>query len=167
MGAGCDEAYLNSWTFWAQVRALACIRCALASHCSTMLTPQEAQQEALCTMWRTARRDGELSPASQATVHALKQTWEQEHGDKTYGKLTWIKDRVAKQGGGTPTTSAISQLIDKMGGDADWFPGKNYGARPGRNRDISELSETRCVSHMASRFAAVGWSPLSTCPLRT
>ena len=132
-----------------------------------MLTPPEAQQEALCTMWRTARRDGKLSPASQATVHALKQTWEEEHGDKTYGKLTWIKDRVAKQGGGTPTTSAIFQLINKMGEDAGWFPGKTYGARPGRNRDISELSETRCVSHMASRFAAVGWSPLSTCPLRT
>ena len=57
-------------------------------------------QSALRDAWRAARRDGELSPASQAGVSALKQQWESMYGDKMYGKLKWIQEAVVKQGGG-------------------------------------------------------------------
>ena len=76
-----------------------------------------ANQGALDVMWRSARRDGELSPAAQATVKALKDQWEGEHGEKTYGKLKWIAEKVSTQGGGSPSTAAISQLLTKI--DAD------------------------------------------------
>ena len=70
-----------------------------------------------------------MPPWQQAKVFGLKEAWEEMHGDKTYGQLKWIAERVYVQGHPKrhPSHEAVRQLLEKMATDEDWFPGKLYG----------------------------------------
>ena len=47
-------------------------------------------QRELAQLWKRARKDGCMPPWQQAKVFGLKEAWEEMHGDKTYGQVTWI-----------------------------------------------------------------------------
>ena len=51
-------------------------------------------QRELAQLWKRARKDGCMPPWQQAKVFGLKEAWEEMHGDKTYGQLKWIAERV-------------------------------------------------------------------------
>ena len=55
-------------------------------------------QRELAQLWKRARKDGCMPPWQQAKVFGLKEAWEEMHGDKTYGQLKWIAERVYVQG---------------------------------------------------------------------
>ena len=75
-----------------------------------------------------------MAPWQQAKVFGLKEAWKQLHGEKTYGQASWIAERVYVQGHPKkhPSREAISQLLNKMEEDEEWFPGKVYGSLGGR-----------------------------------
>ena len=83
-------------------------------------------QRELAQLWKRARKDGCMPPWQQAKVFGLKEAWEEMHGDKTYGQLKWIAERVYVQGHPKrhPNHEAVRQLLKKMATDEDWFPGK-------------------------------------------
>ncbi len=54
-------------------------------------------QRELAQLWKRARKDGCMPPWQQAKVFGLKEAWEEMHGDKTYGQLKWIAERVYVQ----------------------------------------------------------------------
>ena len=88
------------------------------------------EQHQLRQLWKKARKDGCMTPWQQAKVYGLNETWQETHGQTTYGKAKWISDRVPVQGRGQkhPSPEAIGQLIKKMTDDDFWFPGKVYGS---------------------------------------
>ena len=81
-------------------------------------------QRELAQLWKRARKDGCMPPWQQAKVFGLKEAWEEMHGDKTYGQLKWIAERVYVQGHPKrhPNHEAVRQLLKKMATDEDWFP---------------------------------------------
>ena len=101
-------------------------------------------QRQLGQAWKRARKDGCMAPWQQALVFGLNEAWQETHGDKQYGKIQWIKDRVYVQGPGKkhPSPDAVSQLLQKMGEDEDWFPGKVYGSLGGRPSAVSERNKS-------------------------
>ena len=76
----------------------------------------EAKQELLRKAWRDGRGN-ELPALSQARAWALREAWK-EFKDTEYGMLKFIADKV------DCTPSGISQLLQKIDSDAEWFPGK-------------------------------------------
>ena len=50
----------------------------------------ESDQTELAQLWKKARKDGCMSPWQQAKVFGLKEAWQEMHGDKRYGLLSWI-----------------------------------------------------------------------------
>ena len=50
----------------------------------------EEDQRELCQLWKKARKDGCMSPWQQAKAYGLNEAWEEMHGDRVYGKATWI-----------------------------------------------------------------------------
>ena len=104
----------------------------------------EEDQRELCQLWKKARKDGCMSPWQQAKAYGLSEAWEEMHGDRVYGKATWIAERVYVQGPGRkhPTKEAVGQLIKKMTEDDDWFPGKVYGSLGGRPSVVSETNKS-------------------------
>ena len=103
----------------------------------------ESEQRELAQLWKKARKDGCMPPWQQAKVFGLKEAWEEMHGDKTYGQLKWIAERVYVQGHPKrhPNHEAVRQLLEKMATDEDWFPGKLYGSLGGRPAEIPETSK--------------------------
>ena len=101
------------------------------------------EQRELCQLWKKARKDGCMSPWQQAKAYGLNEAWEEMHGERVYGKATWIAERVYVQGRERqhPTAEAIRQLIAKMTEDEDWFPGKMYGSLGGRPSAVSETNK--------------------------
>ena len=73
-------------------------------------------QRELAQLWKRARKDGCMPPWQQAKVFGLKEAWEEMHGDKTYGQLKWIAERVYVQGHPKrhPSHEAVRQLLEKM-----------------------------------------------------
>ena len=96
----------------------------------------DTQQELLAVAWTKARR-GTLTAWAEAKVWALREVFKEAHGEKTYGRNTWIQTRVKKAGGGNPSPEAIGQLLSKMDEDKTWFPGKRYGSLGGRSKALS------------------------------
>ena len=138
--------------------------------CSVLLMDHDDAQRALAQLWRQAR-DGSLTPWSQAKAWALREVWKETHGDKTYGLLSHVASRLKKQGGGKPSTSAVSQLYEKMDSDADWFPGKFYGSLGGRPCEISETNKSVIARSMMA-FKENGGEPtysmaIAQCPAAT
>ena len=86
----------------------------------------ESEQTELAQLWKKARKDGCMSPWQQAKVFGLKEAWQEMHGDKRYGLLSWICERVYVQGRPQkhPSEESVRQLLKKMDDDEDWFPGK-------------------------------------------
>ena len=74
------------------------------------------EQRQLGQAWKKARTDGCLSPWQQARVYGLHEAWSEIHPDTTYGKNTWIAQRVTLQGPGRkhPSGQAIGQLLKRM-----------------------------------------------------
>ena len=70
-------------------------------------------QRELAQLWKRARKDGCMPPWQQAKVFGLKEAWEEMHGDKTYGQLKWIAERVYVQGHPKrlPNHEAVRQLL--------------------------------------------------------
>ena len=54
----------------------------------------------------------------------------------TYGMYAWIAEELTKAGGGAPTTQPVKELLAKIDEDGEWFPGKQYGAKRGRKRQL-------------------------------
>ena len=91
---------------------------------------QSDGQQRLADLWLQAKK-GRLAPWAEAKAWGLREAWKESHGERTYGLLDFVATRVKKQGGGSPSASAISQLFEKMDNDRAWFPGKSYGASGG------------------------------------
>ena len=87
------------------------------------------EQQQLSQLWKRARKDGCLPPWEQARVYGLNEAWKEMHGDKTYGKIPWIAERVHVQDPDEQffTPQAVGQLLKQMNEDEDWFPEKVYG----------------------------------------
>ena len=98
-----------------------------------------SQQELLEEAW-LGGRTGNLSALSEAKAWALRETW-RESGKSGYGMLTFISKRVKKIGGGCPSHSAISQLLEKIDADRDWFPGKSRQERHGPQSAITPTKQ--------------------------
>ena len=103
----------------------------------------DEEQQQLAQLWKKARKDGCLPPWEQARAFGLSEAWKEMHGDKTYGKATWIAERVHVQGPDreNPTSAAIGNLLKKMDEDEEWFPGKVYGSLGGRPSVITETNK--------------------------
>ena len=82
----------------------------------------DTQQATLETAWLSARQ-GCLNAREQAKAWALREVW-QDSGKPAYGMLCFIAERLEKQGGGHPSTSAVTKLLSRMDSEPDWFPGK-------------------------------------------
>ena len=88
-----------------------------------------SKQEVLKEAW-LGGREGMMSGQTQAKAWALREAWQDEHGEKTYGMLTHIASklytitppRTKKE---QPSPSALGQLFDKMESDKEWLPGKS------------------------------------------
>ena len=84
-----------------------------------------------------------MSPWQQAKVFGLKEAWEEMHGDKTYGKVAWITERVYVQGHPQkhPSDESVRKLLKNMDDDEEWFPGKVYGSLGGRPSQVPETNK--------------------------
>ena len=96
------------------------------------------KQELLKELW-WGGKPGTMSAQTEARAWALREAWQDEHGDKTYGMLPWIASKVwkikeEKKKKEHPSPSALSQLFEKIDNDEEWFPGKcdreKYGPAP-------------------------------------
>ena len=93
----------------------------------------KSKQELLREAW-LGEREGNMSAQQEARAWALRETWKEEHGDKTYGMLPHIANKVykvAKKKKEHPTSSALSQLFQKIDNDKGWFPGKSEQVKHG------------------------------------
>lgn len=97
-----------------------------------------AKQKLLQEAW-LGGKPGTMSPMEEARAWALRETWQEEHGDKTYGMNSWIASKVWKVKEGKkrqehPTPEALRQMFEKIDSDPEWFPGKcdrvQYGPAP-------------------------------------
>ena len=100
---------------------------------------EASQQELLKSAW-LGGRTGNLSALTQAKVWALREVW-RESGKSEYGMHMFISKRVKKIGGGCPTRPAISQLLDKIDADRDWFPGKSTQEQHGPQSAITPTNQ--------------------------
>ena len=103
----------------------------------------ETEQRELAQLWKKARKDGCMSPWQQAKVFGLKEAWKEMHGDKTYGQVAWITERVYVQGHPQkhPSDESVRKLLKKMDDDEEWFPGKVYGSLGGRPSQVPETNK--------------------------
>ena len=71
------------------------------------------EQRELSQLWKKARKDGCMSPWQQAKAYGLSEAWEEMHGERVYGKATWIAERVYVQGRECqhPTAEAIRNAL--------------------------------------------------------
>ena len=104
-----------------------------------------SKQQVLKEAW-LGGREGMMSGQTQAKAWALREAWQDEHGEKTYGMLTHIASKLytitpARKKKEHPTPSALSQLFDKIDNDKEWFPGKNYGAKFGPDPAINGTNQ--------------------------
>ena len=116
------------------------------------------EQQELAQLWKKARKDGCMSPWQQAKAFGLKEAWEELHGEKTYGKIAWITERVYVQGQPPkhPSNEAVRKLLLKMAEDEDWFPGKVYGSLGGRPAQVPEMNKaTMARSAMALKSRGI------------
>ena len=99
------------------------------------------KQELLKELW-CGGKPGTMSAQTEARAWALREAWQDEHGDKTYGMLPWIADKVwkineEKQKKEHPSKQALAKLFDKIDNDEEWFPGQcdreTYGPAPAIN----------------------------------
>ncbi len=74
----------------------------------------DSLQDLLKKAWHGGRK-GSMSPLSEARAWALREIW-RDAGKPEYGMLTYIAGKVRKNGGGSPTHSAMSQFFAKV----DW-----------------------------------------------
>jgi len=126
-------------------------------------------QDALRKLWLGGQK-GNLSAREQARVWALRECWTEEN-ESTYGMYDAIRVKVKKIGGGHPTGAAVKQLLDKIDGDDDWFPGKQYGERRGRKRVLQGAKAT-AVAASAKAQKTGGSEPtyssvVASCPEAT
>ena len=65
------------------------------------------------------------------------------HHNEVLFTLSRQQERVYVQGPGRkhPSPNAVSQLLQKMSDDEDWFPGKVYGSLGGRPPAVSETNK--------------------------
>ena len=104
-----------------------------------------SKQQVLKEAW-LGGREGMTSGQTQAKAWALREAWQDEHGEKTYGMLTHIASKLytitpARKKKEHPTPSALSQLFDKIDNDKEWFPGKNYGVKFGPDPAINGTNQ--------------------------
>ena len=99
------------------------------------------KQELLKELW-WGGKPGTMSAQTEARAWALREAWQDEHGDKTYGMLPWIAGKVwkineEKQKKEHPSKQALAKLFDKIDNDEEWFPGQcdreTYGPAPAIN----------------------------------
>ena len=92
----------------------------------------DSRQDLLRSAWLDAK-DGSLSAREQAKAWALREIWK-DSGKADYGMKTFIAGKLKKEGGGSPSSEAMTCFFDKVDVDDDWFPGKgnyeNMGAPP-------------------------------------
>ena len=96
------------------------------------------KQDLLKELW-WGGKPGTMSAQEEARAWGLREAWQEEHGDKTYGMNTWIASKVWKIKDGKkkqehPTPEALRRLFEKIDSDSEWFPGKcdrvQYGPAP-------------------------------------
>ena len=87
-----------------------------------------ADQTSLKELWLGGKA-GCLSAREQLKAWALREAWRQKNTG-VQGMLTWIAERLVKNGGGPPTNVSAKVFLDKklfldkIGEDDEWFPGK-------------------------------------------
>ena len=105
-----------------------------------------ADQTSLQELWLGGKA-GCLCAREQLKAWALREAWRQKNTG-VQGMLTWIAERLVKNGGGQPTNVSVKQFLDKIDEDDDWFPGKQYGEKRGRKRVLTgakALAIERCA----------------------
>ena len=89
-------------------------------------------------------------PKASADERKMKELY----GEKKYGQASWIAERVYVQGHPKkhPSREAISQLLNRMEEDEDWFPGKVCGSgRPTQIPEANKASMARSAMAMKER----------------
>ena len=149
-------------------------KCCVFASALSMGDSFETEQRQLSQLWKKARKDGCLSPWEQAKAFALNEAWGTMHGEATYGKYTWIAERVHVQGPDNkhPTSEGIAKLVKRVTEDADdWFPGKVYGSLGGRPSVVSETNKA-IVANSTMALKESGVAPtyaliIAQCPNAT
>ena len=100
-----------------------------------------AAQDAMQKFWLHGKAGG-LAAREQLKVWALREAW-MDFKTGTFGMNTWIAEKLTKIGGGRPTSAAVNQLLAKIDNDEDWYPGKQYGEKRGRKRDLRGAAPAR------------------------
>ena len=130
--------------------------------CTMVLSQQDLLREA----W-LGGRDGNLSALSEARAWALCEVW-RDGGKTDYGMFTFIAGRLKKVGGGRPTLQAVKQLLERIDGDRDWFPGKSSQQRHGPSSVITPTNQSivaRSAMSMKERGVEPTYSNLvAACP---
>ena len=110
------------------------------------------QQELLRQAWLEGKHGG-LPAQEQAEAWALREVWK-DSGKGDHGMKTFIASKVAKQGGGHPSSEAMRKFFERIDADSNCFPGKanyeNQGPVPfltGSNR----AAIARCAMTMKER----------------
>ena len=83
------------------------------------------KQDLLKELWWGGKA-GTMSAQEEARAWGLREAWQEEHGDKTYGMNTWIASKVwkikeKKKRQEHPTPEALRQLFEKIDNDPEWF----------------------------------------------
>ncbi len=118
-------------------------------------------------------KQGYLAPWSEAKAWALREVWQEEHGERTYGMLEFVAKRIEKEGGGSPSPQAVQKLFSKMDDDPSWYPGKQCGPRAavGRPQALSAQNKA-AIARSAMQLKKKGLEPtfslvVAQCPKAT
>ena len=102
---------------------------------------QRPNKELLKEAW-LGGRVGNMSGQTQARAWALREPWQDEHDEKTYGMSAHIASNLytitpARKKKEHPSPAALSRLFHKIDDDKDLYPGKSdqtkFGPDPALN----------------------------------
>ena len=138
----------------------------------------ESKQDFLRKAWKHAP-DGYLSPYEQLKACVLYDVLAVMGHQLPYGlrdgkpNCQWIADRLRVSGKGVkhPTRQSVKDLVDKMRGDPDWFPGKTSGVKRGPTPLLTS-AKRRAIAKSMMSAKAKGSEPsynlsLTRCPIAT
>ena len=125
-----------------------------------------ADQTTLQNLWK-AGRPGTLSQLEQVRVWAARDALSKV-GTPSFGMHGVVAGLVEKIGGGHPTTNAIRELLERIDGDPEWFPGKSNRSGKGPPKALSKRKQAT-IARVAMTHKKAGKEPtysflMSECP---
>ena len=128
---------------------LMCLGEGLRSHqCISALafTTTMSAAISLKDVWQSSA-EGRLSPAERMKAWAWKQVCA-SRGLKLNAAELAGHLKTSGTPGGNPEPQSVRELLAKIDGDADWFPGKSHGASNGPAPALN-AAKRRCIAQSA------------------